>query len=103
MLGSTDRNELSEFIDDFLPEMTALVASIERALEAGDLKTLQIAAHTLKSNSATLGGMQVHAASKAIEDLAKREDVDALAALVRALPDTYRSFLEGLERERATW
>ncbi len=103
MLGTDSRQALGAFIDEFLPEMNALVTRMQAAAAAGDLEGLAMAAHTLKANAGILGAREVAALATAIESSARSGSADGSAVPMETLGGAYRNFLESLERERATW
>jgi len=105
MLGSDDDAELAEFLDEFLPDVEELITAIEVAVAHHDSAGLKIAAHTLKSNCATIGAAQLRSLSLRLELLAKEgiEAPEEVAGLVESLRPMHASFRRALEIERAGW
>ncbi len=105
MLGTDDREELGEFIDDFLITVGELVAQLQRAAAERDAAALHTAAHTLKGNSATLGARELAAHADALQDAAAEAGAvdDELARRAAQTDTLYHRFLAALERERASW
>ncbi|MEA3203382.1 MAG: hypothetical protein QOI63_1057 [Thermoplasmata archaeon] len=66
-----DVEVVKELVQSYLGEAPRLLAEARQALAAADALTLQRAAHTLKSTSATFGALQLAEASKAIEQAAR--------------------------------
>jgi predicted ATPase/signal transduction histidine kinase/CheY-like chemotaxis protein/HPt (histidine-containing phosphotransfer) domain-containing protein len=105
MLGTSDRQELGGFIDEFLPGMEALVTGIQKATMEGNMKEVAIAAHTLKGNSAFLGGREVEGLARTIERSASGGFVEDATIPVNALSVAYQRFLDTVRRvrEREGW
>jgi len=53
----------------FVESQSGAADSIRQALAAGDRKTAERLAHTLKSNAATLGGIELSVAAARVEDI----------------------------------
>ena len=71
---------LVEVIDTFLADVPTLLATLRRALEAGDAAEARRAAHTLKSNGADARGDGVRRASAASSKSKRRTAVSTEAA-----------------------
>jgi CheY-like chemotaxis protein len=88
--------------DDFVAEVIAmfradapdLLAALRRSLDLGDAEELRRAAHTLKSNGATLGAAEFSAACRELEQCAKDGRLERAAELIGKVEDEYRA-LEG--------
>jgi PAS domain S-box-containing protein len=85
---------LAEVIDTFLADVPTLLATLHRSLAAADAAELRRAAHTLKSNGATLGAAEFAEVCRELEQHAKDVRLEAAPALVARVEDEYRS-LEG--------
>ncbi len=106
MLGTRDRGELGEFLDDVLPAVGEMVARAEAAAAARDLAALEVAAHTLKGNCGTLGAVALGAIARELESLATRGALGSEAALdelAGRLGPAHARFRAALARERASW
>jgi CheY-like chemotaxis protein/HPt (histidine-containing phosphotransfer) domain-containing protein len=85
--------------DDFVAEVIAmfradapdLVATLRRSLDVGDAEELRRAAHTLKSNGATLGAAEFSAVCRELEQCAKDGRLDEAAPLIGKVEEEYRS------------
>lgn len=82
---------VAELVGTFLEEAPAMLADLRRAHAVGDADVFRRAAHSLKSNSATFGAME-------LSSLARRLELDGMAAdarqdlaAIEALDDAYRS------------
>ncbi len=73
---------LAEVIDTFLADLPTLLATLRRGVQERDAAEVRRAAHTLKSNGATLGASDFAEACSALEQQAKDGRLDDAAALV---------------------
>ena len=103
MLGTDCRQALGAFIDEFLPEMNALVTRMQAAAAEGDMEGLAMAAHTLKANGGVLGAREVAALATTIEAAARSGSTDTSVGLLGALGGAYRHFLDSLQHARTGW
>jgi HPt (histidine-containing phosphotransfer) domain-containing protein len=71
MKSMTDPTFLGELLDTFQSDTRDLIEQMRRGLDSGDIDTVRIAAHSLKSNSASLGANRLAEASRELEFLAK--------------------------------
>jgi two-component system, sensor histidine kinase and response regulator len=76
-----DRKLLAELIEIFREECPKLRDEIAAAIESGDAKTLQRAAHTLKGSLGHLAAADAHLLAEQIEIHARRGELAAAAAL----------------------
>jgi signal transduction histidine kinase/DNA-binding response OmpR family regulator len=87
---------LTEVVDVFLADAPALVASLGRSLKRQDTEELRRAAHTLKSNGATLGAVGFAKLCRAVEQHAKDGRIDGVSQLVNQIEREYRTLQEAL-------
>ena len=73
--------EIGVIIEPFNDQLPDLLYDIKSGIEDGDSNKVFHAAHTLKSSSANLGGMQVSDIAKHIERLANANEMASLPAL----------------------
>jgi PAS domain S-box-containing protein len=78
--GLLDRT-LREYIDS----SPGLIATLRRAVAAGDAETMRDAAHSLKSMSAHLGAVQVALLAKSLEAMARQNDTGKAEEVLSAL------------------
>ncbi|MCL5776930.1 Hpt domain-containing protein [Limibaculum sp. FT325] len=82
-----DPADLRELLADYRDIAPGLAAQIDSAARSGDLDTLRIAAHTLKSNARDFGAMRLSTLCEALErqcrDGALHEAASQAAAIVR--------------------
>lgn len=85
--GTDGASLLREIVAAFLSDAPESIAALNQALRQRDAGTARRAAHTLKSNAATLGAGRLEAAAREVEHRLARGDLagadDALAVLER--------------------
>jgi HPt (histidine-containing phosphotransfer) domain-containing protein len=81
LLESTgdDVEFVRELLDTYLAETPEHMAAIRQAIEAVDAAALVRPAHTLKSSSATLGGMRMSAIGRELEMAGRSGSLEAEA------------------------
>lgn len=67
---------LVELIDVYLNDSPQLIEQMRTGLAAGDVETVRRAAHSLKSNSASLGANRLANAARELEFIAKGGTLD---------------------------
>jgi PAS domain S-box-containing protein len=92
---------LAEVIDAFLADAPGLVATLRRSLDDGSAEELRRAAHTLKSNGATLGAATFAEQCRDLEQLAKSGELDGAAELVDRIEQEYGLVEEALSALRS--
>jgi PAS domain S-box-containing protein len=92
---------LGEVIDAFLADAPTLLATLRSSLDDGNSEELRRAAHTLKSNGATLGAKEFAELCRTLEQRAKAGELDDAAELVGRIEAEYRPLEEALAALRA--
>jgi PAS domain S-box-containing protein len=92
---------LDEVIDAFLTDAPELVATLHRALDEGSAEELRRAAHTLKSNGATLGATEFADLCRALEVRAKAGELDGAGELVDRVEHEYGPLRDALAALRS--
>jgi PAS domain S-box-containing protein len=92
---------LGEVIDAFLADAPELLATLRRSLDDGSTEELRRAAHTLKSNGATLGAEGFAERCRTLEQRVKSGELDGAAELVDRIEAEYRPLEEALAALRA--
>ncbi len=92
---------LGEVIDAFLADAPQLLATLRSSLEDESAEELRRAAHTLKSNGATLGAGRFAELCRTLEQRAKGGDLDGVPELVGRIEQEYRSLEEALTALRS--
>ncbi len=80
---------IAEVIEVFLADAPALLASLRSSLERQDLEELRRAAHTLKSNGATLGAAGFTELCRTVEQSARDGRLEGLPQLVDLVEQEY--------------
>ncbi len=92
---------LGEVIDAFLADAPELVATLRRSLDSRNDEELRRAAHTLKSNGATLGAEGFAELCRTLEQRAKAGELDGASELVDRIEQAYRPLEEALASLRS--
>ena len=80
---------VAELIDTFVEDGRELIATLRRALAAGDLDAFRRAAHSLKSNSETLGAAGLAAPARELEAMARAGSLDGAGDRLEPLVREY--------------
>jgi len=94
------REVLAELIDSFLEDAPELLQTMTAAAQTGDAKSLRRAAHTLKSNSADFGALELCDLCKELEARAKNEDLANAELLVEDIIEQYNRVVIALKAVR---
>ena len=73
---STGADYIGELIDAFLDDAPNLLAQMKSALVGKDAESFRRAAHSMKSNAATFGAMELSALAKELENLARENNLE---------------------------
>jgi PAS domain S-box-containing protein len=92
---------LGEVIDAFLADAPELLATLRRSLDSRNDEELRRAAHTLKSNGATLGAEEFAELCRTLEQRAKAGELDGASELVDQIEQAYRPLEEALASLRS--
>jgi CheY-like chemotaxis protein/HPt (histidine-containing phosphotransfer) domain-containing protein len=91
---------VAEVIDTFLADAPVLLETLRTSLREGDADELRRAAHSLKSNGATLGAEGFSEACRALEQRAKERRLDGAGELVERVERAYGPLTEALAKQR---
>jgi HPt (histidine-containing phosphotransfer) domain-containing protein len=91
-----------EVIDTFLNDAPALVASLRTTYEHGETEELRRAAHTLKSNGATLGAERFSELCRELEGRARSGELDGTVELLDRIGREYGALEDTLAALRST-
>lgn len=94
---TTDSDFVAELIDTYLDDCPALLDSLRQALADGDAEAFRRAAHSLKSNSATLGAEALADTARALEMKGKAHELGKIGAEVEAAAVEFDGVREVLE------
>ena len=91
---------IQELIDTYLSDAPQLFAQMRSALVAEDAETFRRAAHSLKSNSASLGALTLSALAKDLEIMGKAANLEGAAAKITTADAEYARVKAALELKR---
>jgi CheY-like chemotaxis protein/HPt (histidine-containing phosphotransfer) domain-containing protein len=92
---------LGEVIDAFVADAPELLATLRRSLAEQTSEDLRRAAHTLKSNGATLGAREFAELCRTLEQRAKAGELDGASELVDAIEQKYAPLRDALTALRS--
>ena len=98
--GADAAKFLAAIIDAFLEDAPQLQQEIAQAIASADAPTLQRAAHTLKSSSATLGAMSLSSYCKQLETIARTGKIEGGEQLAAQIAAEYPRVKTALQIER---
>jgi HPt (histidine-containing phosphotransfer) domain-containing protein len=92
---------LTEVIDTFFADAPTLMATLHRSLDEGSAAELRRAAHTLKSNGATLGAADFAELCRTLEQRAKNGQLTGASELIERIEREYEALHEALAKLRS--
>jgi HPt (histidine-containing phosphotransfer) domain-containing protein len=95
--GDEGRAFVEELVGDFVEDAPAQLASLRTAIDVGDASEARRAAHTLKSNGATLGALRFSGLCRDLELLVGEGAFEATPALVAEAELEWGRVREALE------
>ena len=90
---------LKKVIDIYLNDSPNLIESIKQSIASGDARTLEEAAHSLKSSSANIGASRVSELSKKLEQFGQQQALEAAQKLLDDLETEYHIASSALTKE----
>jgi len=104
MVGGDEPEIIVELIDTYLEDSAHQIVQMAPMLAAGDWVTLRRIAHSMKSSSATFGGLVLSKMCEALEHNAKDNGIHGdAAAQVSAIEREHVRVLEALRSERTKY
>jgi len=88
---------ISELVETYFEDSHQLIADLHRALDQGDADLFRRSAHSLKSNSASLGASRVASIAKDLEFMGRDSQLDAAQPKLDALETAYAKAAEELK------
>jgi HPt (histidine-containing phosphotransfer) domain-containing protein len=92
-----DREFLGELLQTYFDDTPKLLEAMHAALDAGDADAFRRAAHSLKSNSASFGAMQLSRMCKELEDMGKAGTLDGAGVRMADVEQEYTRVRIALE------
>ncbi len=83
----------------FIEHAPGKISAIEQAVEKNDAKGLLVAAHSLKSSSAYVGGMRLSAICKDLEQMGRSGVLEGAKEKAQVLRAEFARVVAGLEAE----
>ena len=91
---------VAEMVDLFLKDAPAQVEEIRRAIAAGDAEGVRRGAHTLKSNAALFGALDLEALCLDLEDRGRKGAIDGATGLLLRIESELRRVADALRAEK---
>ena len=88
-----DPAALVELLDAYLQDSPQLIEQMHAGVAAGDIESVRRAAHSLKSNSASLGANRLANVTRELEMIAKSGTLDGAAPKLAAVEAEYAQLL----------
>ncbi|MBE9042692.1 response regulator, partial [Oscillatoriales cyanobacterium LEGE 11467] len=103
LIGEEDVETLIEVLDSYCQESPQLIQNIEDAIEKRDRMALQMAAHTLKSTSATLGAQEMAALCDKLESVSRNDSIDGALDFLPHIVAQYSTTQTALQAIRSEY
>jgi CheY-like chemotaxis protein/HPt (histidine-containing phosphotransfer) domain-containing protein len=97
-----DAEFLGELLDTYFTDAPMLIAQMRTSLASSDAETFRRAAHSLKSNSASLGALMLSAVAKDLEMMGKAGILEGASAMIGQVELEYARAKAALEHKRAS-
>ena len=88
---------IGELVETFFEEAPGLLAEMNQALNDGDAETFRRSAHSLKSNGASFGALQMTALARELENLGRDGRLDKAGPILLQLQAAYEQAAEALK------
>jgi len=99
LIATTDAAFIEELLGAFLDDSPQLIATLRQALAEDNAETFRRAAHSLKSNSASFGAVNLSALAKELEMTGKTGRLDGVGDALERLAAEY----DQVERALTEW
>ena len=80
---------IQELLETYFESSPQLIAEMQAALASGDAEAFQRAAHSMKSNSASFGALDLAAQARALEALGRDRNLNGAALQLDTLAASY--------------
>lgn len=88
---------IGELIDAYLEDSPQLIAAMHTSLQSNDVEVFRRSAHSLKSNSASLGALDLSGMARELEMMGKEGNLTNALPLLNRLSAEYDSVQETLK------
>ncbi|MCK5439302.1 MAG: response regulator, partial [Gemmatimonadetes bacterium] len=92
---------LRNIVDQFIKDTAKLIQEMKAALRASDASSLKVAAHTLKSSSASLGATDLSALCKQVQTIAAEGSIEPAELVVVQIENEFAGVISALRAEVA--
>jgi HPt (histidine-containing phosphotransfer) domain-containing protein len=92
---------LPELIATFLDDAPQLIRQLHDALDANDAESFRRAAHSLKSNAATFGALELSGLARELEMIGRENKLGEGRARLGSLEEAYASAAQALKEMSA--
>ncbi len=92
-----DGEFLAELLETYYADTPQLFSTMHAAMESQDADEFRRAAHSLKSNSANFGAMELSRKAKALEDMGKADDLEPAGEALAEAESEYEKVRQALE------
>ena len=93
---SVGEDFVDELIDTFIEEGPGMFHEMQQALSVADADSFRRAAHSLKTNAATFGAMELAEKAKELETMARENNLE-IGNRFANLEETYRLAVQALK------
>jgi HPt (histidine-containing phosphotransfer) domain-containing protein len=95
-----DEAFLGELIDTFFQDAPVQLATMQKALVSGNAEEFRRAAHSLKSNSASLGALEFAQMCRQLEEIGRRGELQAAPGGLAQVIAEYEKVRQALQSAR---
>jgi len=88
---------ITVMVDAFLEETPELMDSLKQSLSTGDADAFRRAAHSMKSNAATFGAIQLSEQARELEAMARAEKMSEIGSRLEVLEEAVKSAIEEIK------
>jgi len=88
---------ITVMVDAFLEETTQLLDALKQSLSTGDTDAFRRAAHSMKSNAATFGAMQLSEQARELEAIARADKMSEIGSRLEVLEEAIKSAIEEIK------
>jgi len=90
-MGEGDEGFVASLVETFLDHAPKMLAELRRSMDCGDAESFYRAAHTLKSNAATMGATELLEISRRLEEMGRGGELPESQLLVLAEQELERA------------
>jgi CheY-like chemotaxis protein len=98
-LEETSPGLLNELVELFIEETSPRIQALGVAVEAGDARSVERIAHSLKGSSGNMGGWRVSEVSSRLENAGASADLEQASKLLASLQEEFARMREALQAE----